>query len=97
MIYVKNDLNLLKETIEYIYTLNHLTKPNFCKTKYNTGIPFNKKIITTPIRFTRYSKEFEIKGNKNFFKIYPQLADDFNNINHTLLNKVIQNQIKFKP
>lgn len=128
LIHVKNDLTLLKEPIEYINTLNHLTAPNFYKTKYNTGIAFNEKIITTPIRFTCYSKEFEIKGNKSFYKIYPQFADDFNNvlraesklpkvstirkyfksdnlidilntnnINHTLLDKVIQNQIKFKP
>jgi hypothetical protein len=128
LIHVKNDLTLTKEPIEYINTLNHLTAPNFYKTNYYTGIAFNEKIITTPIRFTCYSKEFEIKGNKDFYKTYPEFANDFNNvlrtesklpkgatirkyfksdnlidilnknnINHTLLDKVIQNQIKFKP
>ncbi|RMA56646.1 hypothetical protein [Ulvibacter antarcticus] len=80
LIHVKNDLKLLKEPIEYINTLNQLIAPYFYKTKYNTGIAFNEKIFSTPIRFTCYAKEFEIESNKSFYNTYPQLAKDFDGV-----------------
>lgn len=83
LIHVKNDLKLINTPIEYINTLDQLIAPNFNKTKYNTGIVFNEKIYSTPIRFTCYTKESEIKGNKSFYDIYPQLVKDFDGILRT--------------
>ncbi|TXG36986.1 hypothetical protein [Seonamhaeicola maritimus] len=77
---VKNDLKLLNNTEDYINTLNQLIAPNFIKTKYDTGIVFNEKIQTKPIRLTVYSKEYEMQQSKTFYKEYPQLTNVFNNV-----------------
>ncbi|WP_242121648.1 hypothetical protein [Aestuariivivens sediminicola] len=77
---VKNDLKLLNNPNDYINTLNQLIAPNFTKTKYDTGIVFNERIKSSPIRLTGYDKGYEIAKNKNFYKDFPSLANDFNNV-----------------
>lgn len=72
---VKNDINLTNDINDYLNTLNQLTAPKFYKTKYDTGIVFNEKIISQPIRLTGYSKKDEIKqaSKKDLYKMFPQL------------------------
>ncbi len=77
---VKNDLKLTNYPDDYINTLNQLTAPKFTKTKYDTGIVFNEKIKSQPIRLTGYTKEYEIQQNKPFYNTYPELIKSFSNV-----------------
>lgn len=77
---VKNDLKLTNEIDGYINTLNQLIAPKFIKTKYDTGIVFNEKIKAQPIRLTGYSKEYELKQNKIFYKELPHLVKLFDDV-----------------
>lgn len=77
---VKNDIKLSNDIQIYINSLNHLAAPGFAKTPYNSGIVFNEKIASTPIRVSFYDKEFEMKQNKTFYKLHPQLMKAFDNI-----------------
>jgi len=76
---IKDDLRLTKDVQTYINVMNHLTAPKFFKTPYETGIAFNEKINTNPIRFVGYNKGVEIikTKNKDFLRQYPSLANQF--------------------
>jgi len=77
---VKNDLKLINDADEYLNTLNQLIAPKFTKTKYDTGIVFKEKIKTQPIRLTGYSKEYELKQNRAFYRELPHLINAFDNV-----------------
>ncbi|MEP3838893.1 MAG: phage/plasmid replication protein [Algibacter sp.] len=77
---VKNDLKLNSSVDDYINSLNQLIAPKFTKTKYDTGIVFNEKIKAQPIRLTGYSKEYELKQNKKFYRELPHLLNFFDNV-----------------
>jgi hypothetical protein len=74
---VKNDLILTHNADDYINTLNQLIVPKFTKTKYDSGIVFNEKIKSQPIRLTGYA---EIKQNKKFYKELPHLINAFDGV-----------------
>ncbi len=77
---VKDDLKLTKDATTYLDTLNQLTAPKFTKTKYPTGITFNENIKQKPSRLTGYGKEYEMQTNKDFYKKYPSLYNDLDNV-----------------
>lgn len=78
---VKNDLSLTNQnTSLYFSTLSTLIAPKFVKTTYDTGISFNEKAKTNPIRCTIYDKQIEIQNDKAFFK-----SINFNLPKYTLL------------
>ncbi len=75
---IKNDLYLKKDAQSYINSMNHLIAPKFNKTLYETGISFNERIATTPIRLIGYDKQIEMMSkNKIFLKQYPTLINQF--------------------
>lgn len=76
---IKDDLRLTKDVQAYINAMNHLTAPKFFKTPYETGIAFNERINTNPIRFVGYNKSIEIikTKNKDFLTQYPSLVNQF--------------------
>ncbi len=76
---IKDDLRLTKDVQAYINGMNHLTAPKFFKTPYETGIAFNERIKTNPVRFVGYNKGLEIlrTENKDFLAQYPSLINQF--------------------
>lgn len=77
---VKNDLKFNRSTDVYFNSLYNLNAPKFTKTKYPNGITFNELIKSSPIRLTGYDKGYEMANNKNFYKDFPSLVNDFNNV-----------------
>lgn len=65
---VKNDLSLANQnTSLYFSSLGSLIAPKFTKTNYDSGITFNQKVLTNPIRSTIYDKQIEMQGKHKAF------------------------------
>jgi hypothetical protein len=66
---VKNDLSLTNQnTSLYFSSLSTLIAPKYTQTNYDSGVTFNQKALTNPIRCTIYDKQVEMQKDKAFYK-----------------------------